>query len=154
MIASFHCLNSVDVFVLKLKSMLRATHSCSAIIFRIFGWMPPMPGDLSICSWSRHYLTSFSLTSNDVSTSVSRCLGVICGILVVSSLADILKYCWFSTSAASRSLFVSEPSSFRSCLMPTSVFVMFLTYFQIPLFFLHYLASFCSYCLWALLMPC
>ena len=37
MIASFHCVGSVDVMTLGLKIILRGTSGCSAISFRMLG---------------------------------------------------------------------------------------------------------------------
>ena len=60
--------------------MLRGTHSCSDI-FKILGLIASVPGDLSVFSWRRHFLTSSSVISNVVSVSVVRFFGVPCGML-------------------------------------------------------------------------
>ena len=68
-----------------LNIMLRGTHSCSDISFNILGLILSVPGDLSVFSWRRHFLTSSSVISNVVSVSVVRFFGVMCRMLVVSS---------------------------------------------------------------------
>ena len=73
--------------------MLRGTHSCSDISFKILGPIPSVPGDLSVFSWRRHVLTSSSVISTVVGVSVVRFFGVTCGMLVVSSFVNVLKKC-------------------------------------------------------------
>ena len=78
--------------MLNLNMMLRGTHSCSDI-FNIIGLILSVPGDLSVFSWRRHFLTSSSVISNVVSVSVVRFFGVTCGMLVVASFVNVLKKC-------------------------------------------------------------
>ena len=66
---------------------------CSDISFKILGVIALVPGDLSVFSWRRHFLSSSSVMSNVVGVSVVRFFGVPCGMLVVSSFVNVLKKC-------------------------------------------------------------
>ena len=126
----------------------------SATCFSGNGWIPSIPGDLSVLRHFNDLRTCSSVTVNDSSGVVLRGFSGMSGSVEVSSFVKTEKYCSLKVSAISLAVFVSVPSFFFRLGNPEFFFLL-LMYFHTPFEFpLHSLASFASNSFRAFFVAC